>query len=75
MPLIGLTITISSWIRPSSAEPQDVDPLELALADPRLEHQDRGVSVLDLLDVAEVLEHLNDGAEDHAQRFTALVRP
>ena len=74
MPLIGRTITISSEIRPSSSKRRMSTPCRSLLANVCLEHQDRRVPVFDLLDVAEVLEDLHDGAEDHAQRLWALVR-
>ena len=73
MPLIGRTITIISAIRPSSSKRRMSTPCELAVADPRLEHQDRGVAGLDLLDVAEVLEDLDHRAEQELERVAALV--
>ena len=59
MPLIGRTITISSRDPAVVVEAQDVDAVELALADPGLEHEHRDVAVLDLRGVAEVLEDLD----------------
>src|SRR5439155_15859746 len=55
-------------------EAQQVEAGELTVAHPRLEDQRRGVAAVEPLDVAKVLEDLNDGAEDGCYCVAALVR-
>src|SRR5581483_3341866 len=53
---------------------EDVDPLQVAVADVRLEEQDRRAPVGPLVRVAEVLEHLRDDAEQREHGVAAVVR-
>ena len=63
-PLIGRTITISSATLPSASKRSRSSPSTLAVADPRLEDQRRSVAVLELVDVAEVLEHVHRALDE-----------
>src|SRR5581483_5811032 len=53
---------------------EDVDPLQVAVADVRLEEQERRAPVRPLVRVAEVLEHLRDDAEQREHGVAAVVR-
>jgi hypothetical protein len=54
-------------------ETQEIEPVELPIADPGFEDQRRGVAAVEPLDVLEVLEHLHDGMQDARDRFAAFV--
>ena len=59
----------------ADASLEDVDPLELAVTDARLEQEDRRLAVAPLVDVAEVLEDLGDDGKQCHDHVTALIRP
>src|SRR5688500_1690500 len=59
---------------PVAREAQDVHALQVAISCASLEHEHGGVIRLHMLDVAEVLEHLDHRAEEDCDRLAALIR-
>ena len=72
-PEAGRTITVNSAIWPSRVGSQEVDALQRAVPDPRLEHQPVDAVAVELVGVAEVLEHPEDRAKDRRDDLTPLV--
>ena len=73
-PLIGRTITVSSLDLAVAVEPQQVEAVELAVAHARLKISVGDAVALELLGVAEVLEHLHRAlGQDRRDDRLALV--